>query len=285
MPKKREKAKTNRKYKDSVFTLLFSKKENLLELYNAIENTNYGSETEIKITTLRNVLFKGQQNDISFVLGGKLVILIEHQSTINNNMPLRLLIYMAKVYERIVERNTLYIKGMVSIPKPEFIVLYNGVEDTPEQQELRLSDMFKDLGDDEAPKLELVARVYNISKGHNEELAKRSVLLEGYGIFVYLVREYMKSMSRDSAIAKAMEDCIRRNVLKDFLEEHSSEVYNMLKDLTYDEALAVSHNEGIAIGETRGRQEGIAVGMEKVFSLLENGMSLADAKKKLGMQT
>ena len=84
-------AKTNRKYKDSVFTLLFGEKNNLLELYNAIRNTNYGSDTDIRITTLDDVLFMERINDISFVIEGKLVVLIEHQSTVNPNMPLKML--------------------------------------------------------------------------------------------------------------------------------------------------------------------------------------------------
>jgi hypothetical protein len=85
-------AKTNRKFKDSVFTLLFSEKSSLLELYNAIENTNYGCDTDIRITTLDDALFMEQINDISFVIDGKLVVLIEHQSTLNPNMPIRMLL-------------------------------------------------------------------------------------------------------------------------------------------------------------------------------------------------
>jgi len=251
----------NREYKDSVFTMLFSIKKNSLELYNAIENTNYGSDTDIKITTLSNVLVKGPKNDISFVLGDKILVLIEHQSTINNNIALRLLIYIARVYERIVDRNDRYRKEKISIPKPEFIVLYNGTEDMPEQQELRLSEMFKDLNVGEAPKLELAVKVYNINRGYNEEFMKRSAVLKDYSIFVYLMKEYVKSMGLGDAILKAIDDCIRRNVLKDFLESHKHEVYNMLLgDWNWDDALAVRYEEGVgkgfakgvAIGETKG---------------------------------
>jgi len=141
----------------------------------------------------------------------------------------------------------------VSIPKPEFIVLYNGNEDMPEQQELKLSDMFKDLGEGEAPNLELAVKVYNINKGHNEELVNRSAVLREYSTFVYLVKEYVKSMGLGKAIQLAMEDCIRKNVLKDFLEMHSQEVYNMLYgDWNMEEALDVRYEEGEARGETKG---------------------------------
>jgi hypothetical protein len=104
-------------------------------------------------------------------------------------------------------------------------------------------------------------------------------VLDGYGVFVYLVKEYAKKMSRDAAISRAIEDCIRRGVLKDFLEEHSSEVRNMLlRDLTWKEHLAVSYEDGVE----DGREEGVVIGREEIFSLWESGMSLTAVKKKLG---
>ena len=79
----------NMKFKSSVFTLLFDDKQKLIELYNAVEGTDYGEDTQIEINTLENVLFMDRYNDISFVIDGKFVVLAEHQSSINNNLPLR----------------------------------------------------------------------------------------------------------------------------------------------------------------------------------------------------
>jgi hypothetical protein len=112
----------------------------------------------------------------------------------------------------------------MSIPKPEFIVLYNGVEECPDKQILRLSDMFSEQLVEGIANLELYVSVYNINKGRNEELAKRSEKLKGYEIFVSLVREHLKSMGRDSAIRRAVSECIRGDVLKDFFSEYGSEV-------------------------------------------------------------
>ena len=255
-----ETVKTNRKYKSSVFTALFGEKENLLELYNAIENTNYGKDTEIIITTLKNALFMEQQNDTSFVINGKIVVLIEHQSTINQNMPLRGLVYVSRVYEQIFGGRNLYREKAISIPKPEIIVLYNGVDYMPEQQILRLSDMFLDFGKEEIPNLECVVKVLNINKGHNEELASRSKLLKGYENFIYLVREYAKTMDRSSAIIQAIDDCISGDMLKGFLERNASEVCNMLfgkwdwnvaKEVWQEEAEERGVEKGVAIGEAR----------------------------------
>jgi len=283
--------KSSREYKNSVFTMLFSIKENSLSLFNAVENTNYGPETDIKITTLSNVLVKGQQNDISFVLDGKIVVLVEHQSTINNNMALRFLMYISDVYEMIVSRRERYRKERISIPKPEFIVLYNGNEDMPEQQELKLSDMFRDLGESEVPNLELTVKVYNINKGHNEELVNRCAVLREYSAFVYLVKEYVKSMDLGDAILRAIDDCMRQDILKDFLEQHSQEVYNMLYgDWNMDEALEVRAEEaeakgiaigearGVAIGEARGAAIGEARGESKVLDLMAQGYDYEQIK-------
>ena len=150
----------NREYKDSVFTRLFSNTENLIELYNAIEGTNYGEDTEIEINTLEDVLFMDRINDISFTINGKFVILVEHQTTVNQNMPLRFLMYVARLYEKITDNRSVYKEKLIKIPTPEFIVLYNGKDDIPEEQIMKLSDAFIEKDD---IKLELKVKVININ--------------------------------------------------------------------------------------------------------------------------
>ena len=171
-------------------------------------------------------------------------------------MPMRGLVYVSRVYERLFGKKNLYREKAIPIPKPEIIVLYNGKDYMPDKQELKLSDMFIDLCVGEVPNLECVVKVFNINKGHNEELAKRSEALSGYENFIYLIREYAKSMERSSAIVRAIDDCIRGNVLKEFLERNASEVRNMLFGWDWDEAKEVwqeeAREDGVAIGEARG---------------------------------
>ncbi|MDR2579576.1 MAG: Rpn family recombination-promoting nuclease/putative transposase, partial [Fibromonadaceae bacterium] len=119
-------AKANRKHKDSVFTKLFGEKSNLLELYNAISGRNYPESTKIEIITLSDALYMEQLNDICFVIDGRMVVLIEHQSTINENMPVRMLVYIAREYEYLTHSKDLYREKRIKIPAPEFIMLYNG---------------------------------------------------------------------------------------------------------------------------------------------------------------
>ena len=94
----------------------------LRAIYCALEGVSLPEDVPVTINTLEDVLFKDRMNDISFEIGGKLVILIEHQSTVNPNMALRLLMYVARVYEKIVEGKSIFTSKKIPIPRPEFFV-------------------------------------------------------------------------------------------------------------------------------------------------------------------
>jgi len=87
----------NREHKNSVFTMLFDDKTVLLELSNALLGTRYGADTPVEITTLKNVLSRGRVNDLSYILDDRLIVLIEHQSTMSDVMPYRMLLYIAEI--------------------------------------------------------------------------------------------------------------------------------------------------------------------------------------------
>ncbi len=238
--------KANQKNKDSVFTLLFKEKEKLIELYNAIEGTNYSSNTKIEINTLQNALFLDRINDLSFTIDGKLVILIEHQSTINENMPLRFLLYISRIYEKIISNKDIYRTSLIKIPTPEFIVLYNGEQragEFPDQMVLKLSDAFQDVS--ENIELELVVKVYNINKGHNQEMAGKSKTLDDYAIFIAKIRENKeRGKSLEDAVKEAIEYCIKNKILVDFLQKNGSEVINMLfTEFNIDDAKEIWQEE------------------------------------------
>ncbi|MDR2610413.1 MAG: Rpn family recombination-promoting nuclease/putative transposase, partial [Clostridiales Family XIII bacterium] len=139
-------AEPEREYKNNVFIDYIGTKDRLIEVYNAIRGTDYPKDTDIEINTLKNVLYRFIQNDISFVIDGKLVVLIEHQSTINDNMPIRMLEYIAKIYEQMIEGDAYYRKRRIMLPRPEFIVLYNGKEKYDERKVLKLSSLYADGG-------------------------------------------------------------------------------------------------------------------------------------------
>ncbi|MDR2588425.1 MAG: Rpn family recombination-promoting nuclease/putative transposase, partial [Spirochaetales bacterium] len=95
--------KANAKYKDSFFSRLFGQPAILRTLYCALAGVELPPDIPVTINTLKNVFFMDRVNDISFEIEGKLVVLIEHQSSINPNMALRLLMYITRIYEKIVE--------------------------------------------------------------------------------------------------------------------------------------------------------------------------------------
>jgi hypothetical protein len=236
-----QETKTNRSHKDSIFRQLFSEKDNLLELYNAVSGKNYPPETEIKMVTLSDVLFMNWRNDIAFMIEEKLVVLIEHQSTINENMPLRMLTYVSREYEQITDSEGLYRKNRINIPTPEFIVLYNGKEEIPEYVEMKLSDSF--FHEDGKKSLELVVKVYNINKGKNVAMANRSPVLNGYETFVAEVNENIQNgMSHKEAVPAVVKSCIRRGILVSFLKRHGSEAENMIAAQEWKEEIAVRAN-------------------------------------------
>jgi predicted transposase/invertase (TIGR01784 family) len=253
---------TNVKYKSSVFSFLFSDPDILRELYCALEGISLPADVPVTINTLSDVLFMDRINDISFEIGGKLVVLIEHQSTINPNMALRLLLYMARVYEKIVCDRKLYSSKKHTIPRPEFFVLYNGADPYPDESILKLSELFdsvKPLGIPEktSPALELTVKVVNINAEKNAAIIQRCRTLAQYNAFVSKVRDYEKERySRREAVKKAVIFCRNHDILKEFLKENASEVLNMLlTEWNWDDAKEVWQEEAREEGRADASRE------------------------------
>ena len=255
-----KKSITNKKYKDTVFRLLFNNKKEALGLYNNLYDADYTDESLIEIVTLEDVLFTPRKNDIAFTMNGRFMVLLEHQSTINENMPLRFLIYIARLYEKIIDVDNIYRKRLLKIPTPEFTVLYNGSDDLIKdgrkvtELELRLSDAFKE----EDVQLELKIKVIDIRyPSHNKAITK-SDTLEQYSCFIQIVEDCRKQEKNlDKAMKKAIDIAIEKGILKEFLIRHSAEVRNMLT-LEYNEEVAkrVEREEAMEEGRVAGRLEG-----------------------------
>lgn len=73
-----DKLTPNREYKSRIFEMVFSEKKALLELYNAANGTNYDDPDLLEINTLKNAIYLGMRNDISFIIDSSLT-LYEHQ--------------------------------------------------------------------------------------------------------------------------------------------------------------------------------------------------------------
>ena len=271
----------NRRFKSTVFIMLFEDKKNLLELYNAISGKHYTDPELLEINTLENAIYMSIKNDVSFLIDGRLS-LYEHQSTYNPNLPLRFLLYIANQYASITKDVNLYGTRLIEIPTPEFIIFYNGRKDCPDRQVLRLSDMYT--VKDKSYKLELEATMLNINGTHNQNLKEACRTLKEYAIYTDKIRKYAEKMSLEDAVERAICECIKEGVLKEFLEKHRAEAKAM-SIFEYDQEKHIrmereeAWEEGMREGIQKGRESGIREGEEKALVLAKRIFQLAQAGK------
>ena len=156
-------------------------------------------------------------NDVSCLVDNKIIVLAEHQSTINENMPLRFLEYIARLYEKLQAPTDRYLRKLSKIPTPEFYVFYNGTEDYPETTVLKLSDAF--ITKPEQVPLELTVQVLNINQDESHHILTECKPLEEYSLFVEAVRRHT-ALDREHGFENAIKECIRNNILKEYLQHN-----------------------------------------------------------------
>ena len=283
-----EKLHVVRNQKDTVFRMLFREKKELLELYNALNDSAYNSPEDLTICTLENAIYMNFKNDISFLLDSEMN-LYEHQGSYNPNMPLRDLVYIAKQLEKYTRDETIYSSTLVKIPVPRFVVFYNGTDGQPERQILRLSDAFEK--ETSEPELELKVLMLNINFGHNKELMDKCRTLREYSQYVDRVRKYAKRMQIEEAVERAVTECTREGILADFLSSQRAEViavsifeYNEEEEMRKIRASEYKNGkeDGIAQGIKQGIEQGIEQGM--VETCKELGVSFEQTVARLKLR-
>ena len=206
------------KFKDNVFCMLYRDKKNLLELYNALNNSAYTNVDDLQVTTLNGGSYMKYKNDASFLLCMSLYM-FEQQSSKNHNMPLRFLHYVSDVFRELFSNSMLHRRSMIKIPVPHFVTFYNGLEKWVEDEdEIRLSDMYEIPTDN--PELELKVRVININE--DVHILNKCKTLRDYMTFVNKVR-FKMGVEGDNvriAVTEAMNECIDEDILVDFFEQH-----------------------------------------------------------------
>ena len=254
-----------RQTKDILFRLVFGNdRQALLQLYNVLHGTAYTDPHELQIVTLDNAIYISRKNDLAFLLAGS-INMYEHQSTLNPNMPVRFLIYLAQEYQLLVESTdkSLYGSELIPLPTPQCVVFYNGTADTPDEYELRLSSAFSN--QDVEPAVEVVVKVININYGHNEYLMQGCGMLSQYAQFVAATREYAnKYDNREEAMNAAIEYCIEHGILEDILRKHRSQVLgSLLEEFDEKKYARTLREEGYEAGRTDGFTEGEQYGLEQ----------------------
>lgn len=281
-----------RQYKDNVFCLLYRDKNNLLDLYNGLNDTNYTNVDDLTVTTLKGGVYMKYKNDASFVFGQDLYM-FEQQSSRNPNMPLRFLHYLSDVYRQMYTNSDLHRSTMLKIPVPHFVTFYNGKQPLEAESILRLSDMYEKNID--CPELELMVRVININTDNNagnksrtfnsnindnsvsnsnihtysSEFLSKCETLKDYMIFVNKVRVKtdVEKIDIRTAVTEAVDECIAENVLSEFFRNHREEVITV-SIYEYDEEghLEIVKEEGRQLGIAEGKQLGLAQGRQIGFN-------------------
>ena len=256
----------NFQYKDRLFRLLFGREENkanVLELYNALNGSDYKDASELELFTIEDVIYIKMKNDVAFILDSYLS-LWEQQSTDNLNMPVRGLMYFGKLYSKYIKSRKLNLYGtkQIMLPTPRYVVLYNGTKDAPPIKTLRLSDAF--INPDKSGDFEWTATVYNLNEKNNAwyraatqgsqkpsgmqaviddsqnkgsligdevkiiNLRSKCKVLDEYMTLVERIRD---SLSEANDIAKAVDaaviSCIKDGILAEFLTKHRAEVLDV----------------------------------------------------------
>ena len=209
-----------------------------LELYNALNNTNYTDPNALVLNTLENVLYIKMHNDVSFLVDSQMT-LYEHQRITNPNMPLRGLFYFTQLYHKYLKDTDVQLANstLIKIPNPNYIVFYNGDTSRNEDYELKLSDAF--MNADKSGRFEWTARVLNINKEYNLSLQKKCKSLYDYIQFTSRIKENKeKGMATEKAIDEAIDWASEQNLLEGYIREQRAEV-KMTLLTEYDEEASI----------------------------------------------
>ena len=212
--------------KDSVFTNLFQDKKYLLQLYKTLhpEDTQV-SEDALSDITIHNIMTNDVYNDVGFMVGEKLLILTEAQTTWTENIAVRILIYLMVTYQDYIKKTkqNAYRSKKIKLPRPELYVIYTG--DRKERTEyISLADEFF-----EGQKTFLDAKIkvlYGSGQGD---------IISQYVTFTKVYDEQRKLHGRTrKAVTETIRICKDKNVMKEYLEEREKEVENIMLAM-YDE--------------------------------------------------
>ena len=283
--------KPQREYKDRLFKAIFGRdteesKRWRLDLYNALNDTEYKDPDALELNTIENVIYLTMRNDISFLVDSQMT-LFEQQSTFNPNMPLRGFMYFAQLYQMHLAKlgRTLFRSTLTKIPNPKFIVFYNGTRETGDRELLRLSDAFEIK--DDSGQYEFTAEMINISQNHNRALQKKCKPLYDYVRYVARVNENKKlGMQVPEAVNMAVDWAIRENLLDGYFKLQKEEILaNSLTEFDAEEAYRDIREDGYEEGYSQGISQGVSQkAVEDAVTLIEKyKVNPEDAAKDMGV--
>ena len=255
----------NREHKDRLFRRIFSKKDDLLSLYNALNNSDYTNTEDLQIYTMDDFVYMSMRNDLSFLIDMTLNV-FEHQSTYNPNMPLRGFFYMSSAYQKYIALNHLdiYSSKRIALPLPQYYVFYNGTKNMPDESRILLTDSMTHPDAAQKSSAQFSAHMININAGHSSGIMQRCPKLYQYSLFIEEIRQNQKQGSAlREAVETAVDSCIRQGILTDILLGNKAEVTNMILQ-EYDEDLHIRNEKEISFQD--GYEKGCRDAEDKVLA-------------------
>ena len=256
-----------RTVKDSVFTDLFAEPKYLLQLYKSIhpEDTE-AMEEDLETITLENIFTDDIYNDLGFIKGNKLMVLVEAQSTWTSNIIIRGLEYLVNSYRRYFINNNidLYKSKKVKLPKPELYVIYTGNR-KKKPEEITLTDEF--FGGEKSAVEVTVKVIYDGEKGD---------IINQYVTFTKIIDEQVKIHGRTKqAVLEAIRICKNESVLKEYLENRESEVVDIMMQLYDKQEIMRVHDIGIAIRTSAEVYQEIGCSFKEVVEKIATKYSMS----------
>ncbi len=256
-----------REIKDSLFRNIFKEKEYLAELYYDISNHKISSE-EIRLLDLKNYVMSTLRNDIAFIReDDSMIVLIEHQSSTNYNMDVRLLLYYARILEQYINekyKNGLHTTSKIAIPNAEFYVLYNGQSFTGDKKKYKTKISVGGL------EIDFNTKIIDINfDSLSKDIVSREDSLSSYS---YLIKAYyknkeelLKDRSEESieyisqiAFEKGLEELKEKGLYLSLFDRKEFAVMSM-QALTLEDSMNIKYE----IGLSEGKDEGISIGIKR----------------------
>lgn len=262
-----------RNYKDRLFIAIFGRdneqsKKWRLDLYNALNNTNYTDPNALELNTIENVIYITMHNDVSFLVDSQMN-LYEQQSTYNPNMPLRGFMYFSQLYQKHLtkQKKNILSSTLIKIPTPKFIVFYNGKNKMPDISKLYLSDAF--IIKDDNHEFEWTTTVYNISSDSNLTLQKKCKPLYDYIQYTQRINNNLnKGLRKTQAIEEAVDWAEKKNFLEGFFKNQKAEVISMsLTEFDEEDTYRTWREDGIIEGRQKKAIESAITMLKKHYPI------------------
>ena len=268
-------------YQDSLFRLFCGDEEARLYVLEDLIGISRDKLAGCNIQSYclsENSYLRQLYNDCCFDIDGRLIVLLEHQSTAYKNMPLRFLLYYSELLKEFyfgpedTGKSSLHEnKGEMTLHKPLFVVFYSGSREW-NNDKLTFSSLFEEDPFNLKSSLEIEVKLVDINnKDYLENKENRFIL--AYKRYKELLSNFKgRSMSDRDVEDVYVTMLVEFPEFESMLEKHSrEEVYRMLRDAFKKytdkeegivEGIEIGREEGIEIG----REEGIEIGHEKGFS-------------------